>query len=166
MLNQRILAPELRVVDAEGALLGVMPRADALEKAREAGVDLVEITPTAKPPVCKIIDYGKMLYSLKKKEQQQKKATKAQELKGIRLTFRIGVGDMERQRKHAEEFLHDGHPVRVQLVLRGRENAHKEIAFEKIRGFCKSLEDSGSMDLPPKKSGGQLVAILKPKSNK
>lgn len=160
--NERIRAEEVRVVDDAGEMLGVMPLAQALEKAQEAGVDLVEISPKAKPPVCKIIDFGKFLYNEQKKEKAQKKATKSHEIKGIRLTFRIAAGDMERQRKHAEEFLQDQHPVRVQMVMRGREKAHKDIAMEKLRGFLKSLEEFGTVEQEPKFSGFQMVAVLKP----
>ncbi|HEY5714174.1 MAG TPA: translation initiation factor IF-3, partial [Candidatus Gracilibacteria bacterium] len=126
--NDYIRAPKLRVVDSEGALVGVISRDEALAKAKELGVDLVEISPKADPPVAKLIDYGKMLYMLKKKEHQAKKAGKALEQKGVRLTFRMGEGDMERQRQHAQEFLEKGHPLKIQLVMRGRENAHKDLA--------------------------------------
>jgi len=160
--NERIRAPKLRVVDAEGELIGVISREDALAKSKEAGVDLVEISPKAVPPVAKIIDYGKMLYILKKKEQQAKKAGKANELKGVRLTFRMDVGDLERQRRHAEGFIKDQHPVRVQMLLRGREKAHKPLAFEKMNTFLKSFEEIAKVDQPPKFSGFQIVAILKP----
>ena len=152
----------MRVVDEQGEMLGVMPIAQALEKAREAEVDLVEISPNAKPPVCKIIDFGKFLYNEQKKEKAQKKATKSHEIKGIRLSFRIGPGDMERQRKHAETFLLDHHPVRVQMIMRGREKAHKDLAKEKLNGFLESLKEFGTVEQEPKFSGFQMVAVLKP----
>ena len=147
-------------------MLGVIPTDEALLKAKEAGLDLVEISPKADPPVAKIIDYGKFLYDVKKKEKHAKKATKAAELKGIRLSFRIGVGDMERQRNNAEEFLTNGHPVRIQMILRGREKAHKHLAFDKLKGFIKSLEDVSTIDQDPRFGGSQIIAILKPKSTK
>ncbi len=139
-----------------------MPTAEALNKAREIGVDLVEISPKANPPVCKIIDYGKMLYALKKKEQQAKKASKVKEQKGIRLTFKIDVGDLERQRKLAEKFLVDGHSVRVQMRLRGRERAHLGLAIEKLNDFLNSLNEFGKTEQAPKPSGFQIIAIIKP----
>lgn len=150
------------MVTVEGEMLGVMSTADALVKAKEAGLDLVEISPKADPPVAKIVDYGKFLYDQKKKEKHAKKMTKAAEMKGIRLSFRIGEGDMERQRKHAEDFLSNGHPVRIQMVLRGREKAHKDLAFEKLGGFIKSLEEFSSVDQTPRFGGSQIIAILKP----
>ncbi len=153
----------MRVVGEHGdESLGVMSTSEAISLANERGVDLVEISPKAEPPVCKLIDYGKMLYSLKKKEHQMKKATKARELKGIRLTFKIDVGDLERQRKTAEKFLQEGHPVRVVMKLRGREKAHTDLAIEKLNKFLESLSESGSVDQPPRGSGFQIIAMLKP----
>ena len=143
-------------------MLGVMSTEDALVRSKAAGLDLVEISPKAVPPVAKIIDYGKFLYDIKKKEKQAKKATKSAEIKGVRLSFRIGEGDMERQRKNAETFLTNGHPVRVQLILRGREKAHKPLAFEKLAGFIASLSDFCQVDQTPRFGGSQIVAILKP----
>ena len=139
-----------------------MPTSEAMKKANELGVDLVEISPKANPPVCKIIDYGKMLYALKKKEQQTKKATKSKEQKGTRLTFKMDVGDLDRQRKMAEKFLNDGHPVRVQMRLRGRERAHMDLAFKKLNDFLSSLNEFGTVEQAPKPSGYQIIAILKP----
>jgi len=163
-VNDKIGAPEVRLVDSQGEMLGVMPVAKAVAKAQEEGLDLVEISPKAKPPVCKIIDYGKFLYEEKKKEQQAKKASKGHEMKGIRLSFRIGPGDLERQRKHAEEFLTTGHPIRVQMILRGREKAHKNLAFEKMKDFVNSLEEVGKCDQTPRLSGYQIIAVLKPQA--
>lgn len=144
-------------------MLGVLTLEKALEIAKEKGLDLVEISPKASPPVCKIIDYGKFLYEQKKKEQKSKKAGKATEMKGIRLSFRIGPGDMERQKNNATSFLEANHPIRIQLILRGREKAHKGLAFEKMKGFIDSLKEAGTLDQEPKFSGFQIVAILKPK---
>ncbi len=164
--NGQIRAAELRVVDEEGGLIGVISRDEALAKAKELQLDLVIISPKATPPVAKIIDYGKMIYALKKKEQQAKKAAKANEMKGIRLTFRMDVGDLDRQRKHAEGFLLAHHPVRVQMILRGREKAHKSLAFSKMREFLNSFAEIASVDQTPKFSGFQIIAILKPTGGK
>lgn len=161
-INERIRAEEVRVVDEQGEMIGVMPTKEALEKAKEIGVDLVEISPNAKPPVCKIIDFGKFLYNEQKKEKAQKRATKSHEIKGIRLSFRIGPGDMDRQRKKAEEFLQDQHPVRVQMVMRGREKAHKHLAVLKMKDFLETLKASGIVEQEPKFSGFQIVSVLKP----
>lgn len=143
-------------------ILGVMRTSEAIALSNERGVDLVEISPKADPPVCKLIDYGKMLYSLKKKEHQMKKATKARELKGVRLTFKIDVGDIERQRKLTEKFLLEGHPVRVVMKLRGREKAHTPLAIQKLKKFIESLSESGAVDQPPRAAGFQIITTLKP----
>ncbi len=161
-INDFIKAPTLRVIDEEGGLLGVMSREEALMKAREAGVDLVEISPNAQPPVAKVIDYGKMLYTLKKKDHQARKAGKALEQKGIRFSFRTGVGDMDRLRKQAQEFLEKGHPVKVQLTLKGRENAHKDLAFAKVKDFVLSLEAFGKADEFPRAMGFQIIVTIRP----
>jgi translation initiation factor IF-3 len=157
-----IRVKEVRLVDEEGEMLGVVSTDDARAKARAAGLDLVEISPKATPPVCKIIDYGKFQYEQKKKEKLQKKASKAQEIKGIRLSFRIGPGDLQRQKEHAEAFLKDKHPVRVQMLLRGREKAHKDLAAEKLQAFIASLSESGKPDQVAKFSGSQFIVLLKP----
>lgn len=147
-------------------MLGVVSLAQAKDVAKEHGVDLVEVSPRAVPPVCQAIDYGKMLYLQQKKDAHQKKAQKTPELKGIRLTFRIGPGDMDRQRKHTVEFLKGGHSVRVQLLMRGREKAHRDLAYEKIKTFISGLEEFGTLDGPPKGAGHQIIAIIKPKGQK
>ncbi len=160
--NEEIRVKEVRLVDEAGEPLGVVAIDRAREMAREKEVDLVEISPKADPPVCKLIDYGKMLYAIKKKEQQAKKATQAQEMKGIRLTFRMDVGDEDRQRKKAEEFLQAGHPIRIALTMRGREKAHKDLAFDKLNAFVKSLEEISTLENNPRAAGHQIVAVLKP----
>ncbi len=155
----------MRVVAADGEMIGVLSRADALALAREKKVDLVEISPKSHPPICRIIDYGKMLYTLKKKERLSKKSGKVKEVKGIRITFRIGPGDLDRQRKKTISFLENGNPIRIQLVMRGREKAHKNLAFAKIKEFIKSLEDYSKLEHPPKLSGHQIIAIIKPQKS-
>lgn len=162
-INKEIRAEEVRLVDAEGEPLGVVKTSQALSMAQEREVDLVEISPKAVPPVCKLIEYGKMLYALQKKEKASKLATKKNDIKGIRLTFRMGDGDLERQKKHAHDFLSTNHPVRVQLVMRGREKAHGNIAIEKMEAFIKDLEAVGTVDQTPKRSGFQIISLLKPK---
>ncbi len=150
------------MIDGEGEMLGVMSTDDARARASELGVDLVEISPTAKPPVCKLIDYGKFLYEEKKKEQEKKKTEKTHEIKGIRITFKIDVGDLERQKKMAEKFLSEGNSVRVQMRLRGRERAHTPLAIEKLDNFLNSLSEVSSIEQPSRANGFQITAILKP----
>ncbi len=161
-INQHIRVPEVRVVDTEGEMLGVMSTEDARARAKELEVDLVEISPNAKPPVCKLIDYGKFLYEEKKKQQENKKSEKTHEIKGVRLTFKIDVGDLDRQRKLAEKFLTEGNTVRIQMRLRGRERAHTPLAVEKLMTFLESLSDVSSIEQPARPNGFQIIAILKP----
>jgi len=152
----------MRVIAEDGEMIGILSREEALSIAHEREVDLVEISPKAVPPICRVIDYGKMLYALKKKEQGSKKSGKVKETKGIRITFRIGPGDLERQKNKTISFLENGNPVRIQLVMRGREKAHKDIAFTKIKEFITSLEACSTLESPPKLSGHQIIAIVKP----
>jgi len=143
-------------------MVGVLSLGEALTKSQEMEVDLVEISPKADPPVCKLIDYGKMLYAAKKKDQKTKQAGKAKEMKGVRITFKIDVGDLERQRKLAEKFLTDGHAVKVQMRLRGRERAHMGLAVQKMQTFLKSLEDVAKVEQTAKGAGSQVIATLAP----
>ncbi len=136
-INQRIRAKEVRVVDNEGNQLGVMPLPEALDKAKEQNLDLVQITDKATPPVCKIIDYGKFLYWQSKKEKEKK--TKSGELKGIRLTFKMSEHDMETKMLAAKKFLEKGNKVRIEMKLRGREKALKSFAIEKLKKFVDQL---------------------------
>ena len=161
-LNNEIKAREVRVVDHNNEMLGVMTFSAALHKAQEKDQDLVLISPSATPPVCKIIDYGKMLYHLKKKEQKNRKITKTQETKGVRLTFKMDIGDLDRQQKLAKKFLEKKQTVRIQMRLRGRERAHTELGIEKLNKFIESLSDISKIETPPKPSGFQIIAILKP----
>lgn len=161
-INGEIRASEIRLIDENDEALGTCSLQEGLDRAREKGVDLVEISRKASPPVCKIIDYGKMVYALKKKEQKKKVTNKPLEMKGIRLTFRMGEGDALRQQGKAQEFLEAGHPIKIQLLMKGREKAHKDLALEKIKGFIQNLQNYGQLDSPAKVSGHQIIAVLKP----
>ena len=150
------------MVDENGEFSGEVPLSEALEKAQLAGVDLVEVSSKKTPPLVKIIDYGKWLYSLKKKEQKSKKQGKAKEQKGIRLTFRMGAADLQRQLEHSRAFLSEGCPLKIQLVMRGRERMHSDLAVEKAKKFLDSLQDLITVDQPPKLSGHQVTAMVRP----
>ncbi len=163
-INQYIRAKEVRVVTDKKEMLGVMSIQDALAIAKEKGLDLVEISPKAKPPVCKVIDFGKFQYEEKKKEKQQKLASKGHEMKGIRLSFRISGGDLERQSEKAQKFLEKQHPVRIQMMIKGRERAHMDLAYKKLYEFINALAEFGTLEQKPRGAGFQLVAIIKPKT--
>ncbi|MCB9809389.1 translation initiation factor IF-3 [Candidatus Peribacteria bacterium] len=161
-MNKQITADPVRVLLPDGEVLGVMSLQDALWAAKDREVDLVEVSPKADPPVCKLIDVGKLLYAQQKIDKEMKRKTTAAELKGIRLTFRMDVGDMQRQAKHTDDFLSEGHSIKVTLQIKGREMAHKDIALEKMQAFLDALESPYTIDTPPKISGRQGIMILKP----
>lgn len=141
LVNNSIRSEEVRLIDETGQQLGVLPLPEAIQKAKDAGLDLIQVTEKVNPPVCKIMDYGKHLYSLKKKE----KATqhhKGGELKGIRLTFNISEHDLETRARQAEKFLKAGNKVMIEMKLRGRERAHKDFAENKVIKFIEILNNS------------------------
>ncbi len=141
LVNNRIRAREVRVIDETGKQLGVLVLTKALQTARERGFDLIQVTEKIEPPVCKLMDYGKYLYQLKKKERSVKHHTGG-ELKGIRLTFGISEHDLETRAKQAEKFLKKGDRVRIEMKLRGRQKALQGFAREKIKKFLEILEKS------------------------
>lgn len=139
-VNNQIRASKIRVIDTDGRQIGVMNLEQALQIARERGLDLVQVTERVEPPVCKIVDYGKYLYSLQKKEKKSKK--KAGQLKGIRLSFGISDHDLKIRVRQAEKFLKKGNKVKVDLILRGREKALGDFAKKKMEKFIEMLKES------------------------
>lgn len=138
-VNNQIRANEVRVIDETGKQLGILALQDALSLTQERGFDLIQVTEKVLPPVCKIMDYGKYLYSLEKKEKANRVKT-AGELKGIRLRFNISPNDMETKAKQADKFLKKGYKIRVELILRGREKALQNFARQKISQFLEILQ--------------------------
>jgi len=138
-MNYRIRAKEVRLIDEVGSQLGVLPLEEALSKAKEKGLELIQVTEKVDPPVCKIMDYGKYLYNQKKKEKQTKHHH-AGELKGIRLTFGISEHDIETRAKQAQKFLKKGNKIRIEMKLKGRERAHQDFAKEKIQKFIEIVQ--------------------------
>lgn len=141
LVNNRIRAREVRLIDETGQQLGVLELNQAIEKAKEKGLDLIQVTEKVEPPVCKIMDYGKYLYALKKRERAAKHH-KGGEMKGIRLTFNISDHDLETRAKQAEKFLKIGDKIRIEMKLRGREKAHQDFAREKIKKFLQGINNS------------------------
>ena len=162
-INDQIRVPEVRVIGINGDMLGVMDTRQALQLAREEGVDLIEISPKAEPPVCKIEEYGKYLYAVKKRENEAKKAQAKVELKGIRLSFRMDTGDFDRQIKLGNGFLEDGNSVRIQLMMRGREQAHGDIALQKVEEYISKMIIPVLIEAKPTINGRQIIAVIKPK---
>lgn len=158
--NEKIEAPEVRLVTDDGA--EVMATYKALEIAEEAGLDLIEISPKANPPVCKIMDYGSFKYQKEKEIKKQRAAQKEVDTKGIRLTLRIGSGDMEVRRKQACKFLDKGNKVKIELVLRGREKAYRDRAKTIVEDFIKLLEEDYQLRIesPIKQAGNGMSATI------
>lgn len=161
-INAEIKGLEFRVVDQDGNMLGVLSRAEALRIADEQQVDLVEIAPQAKPPVVKVIDYGKFIYEIQKKEKQQKKNQHQQQMKEIRFKWRTDTHDFNFKTKHAREFLLDGNKVKGLVMFRGREITHKEIGINLLEKFVEELKDISKIDSAIKFEGRNLTVILAP----
>jgi len=161
-INEEITANELRVVDARGGQLGIMQKRDALRMAQEQELDLVEIAPQAKPPVCKLIDYGKFTYEQQKREKQQKKAQVHQQLKEIRFKAGTDTHDFDFKTRHAREFLEEGHKVKASVFFRGREIMHQDLGEVMLRRFIEQLADVSKVDQPIKSEGRTLSVTLAP----
>ena len=140
-----------------------MPLKDALDAAREAELDLVEISPDANPPVAKIIDWGKYQYQKMKDQQRSRRATKAVDLKQMRFGLKIGAGDLDVKLRKVRKFLADGHKVRLQVVYKGREMAHKEIGFELIDKITGQLEEEAVVEQKPQMAGRNLSVVIRSK---
>ncbi len=167
-VNRQIRAREVRLIDENGQQIGIVPLSEALSMAEEKGLDLVEIAPQAKPPVCKIMDYGKFKYELKKKEREARKKQKEHqiEVKDIRMKVRIDEHDLKVKLGHMREFLEDGDKVRVRIRFRGRENIHPELGEKLYKKIVENLQDVGEVEVPPKKEGPFLIFTLAPKRKK
>jgi translation initiation factor IF-3 len=137
--NEQILAPEVRVVDDEGKPLGILETAVAIQMAREKGLDLIEVSPKAEPPVCRIGDNGQFKYQKEKEARKQRAQSKEVEIKGIRLTPRIGVGDLDIRVNQGKKFFEQGDKIKVEMILRGRERAHTDIARAVFEDFVAKL---------------------------
>ncbi|MBU2566347.1 translation initiation factor IF-3 [Patescibacteria group bacterium] len=164
--NERIRVPEVRVIDEQGTFHGIMKTADALALAEERGFDLVEVSPKEEPPVCKLLDYGAFKYQKIKEMKQQKIHAKKVEVKGIRLSVKIGQHDIDNRVKQAIEFLKGGQKIKIEIILRGREKAHGDLALQKIQEFIDGLSQTYELfiEQPPKRQGGNVSAIIGRKS--
>ena len=140
-----------------------MPLRDALQAAEDAGLDLVEISPNANPPVAKIIDWGKFQYQKIKDQQRNKRAAKVGDLKQMRFGLKIGAGDLEVKLRKIRDFLANGHKVRIQVVYKGREMAHKEIGYELIQKITDQLEEDAILEQKPQMAGRNLSVVIRSK---
>lgn len=152
----------MRLIGNDDEQLGIMGIQKAMELAQEAGVDLVEVSPNAKPPVCRLMDYGKYLYRQNKNDQKHRAKQKKNEVKGIRLSLRTDKHDIEVKVKRARKFLEQGNSIKVALIFRGREVTHYDLAVEKMLEIKEALKDVAKCDQEPKKQGYNLFMILSP----
>ncbi len=160
MINEQIRDKEIRLIGEDGEQLGIMSAKEAMKLAREADLDLVKIAPTAKPPVCKIIDYGKYRYELARKEKEAKKKQKVIEVKEIRLSPNIEENDINTKANMARKFLTKGDKVKVALRFRGREMAHVQSSKHVLDDFAEKLSDIAVVDKAPKLEGRSMIMFL------
>lgn len=165
-INEEIRDKEVRVVSASGEQLGVMSAAEALEKAFAQNLDLVKIAPQAKPPVCKIIDYGKFRFEQAKREKEAKKNQRVVEIKEIRLSLNIDTHDFNTKVGHATRFLKEGNKVKASIRFRGREMGHPEQGHEIMRRFAETLAEIANVEKPAKLEGRNMLMFLAPKPAK
>ena len=163
MVNDGIRARELRLIGSDGEQLGVKTKAEALNIAEQANLDLVLVAPGAKPPVARIMDYGKYRFEQAKREKEAKKNQRVVEIKEIRLSLNIDTHDFETKRNHAIRFLNDGNKVKVSIRFRGREMGHPELGADIMKRFAESLADTANVDKPAKLEGRNMLMFLAPK---
>ncbi len=165
-VNEAIHDKEVRVIDEEGEQLGIMSAAEALRIAESRNLDLVKFAPNAKPPVCKIVDYGKFRFEQAKKEREAKKNQRVIEIKEVRLSLKIDTHDFETKVAHAKRFLEDGNKVKVSVRFRGREMAHPEIGETIMERFAQACQEWGTVEKPAKLEGRQMLMFLAAKTGK
>ncbi|MGE5299099.1 MAG: translation initiation factor IF-3 [Acidobacteriota bacterium] len=162
-INEDIRARELRVIGTSGEQLGIMSRQEALKIAEEAGVDLVEISPNADPPVAKVVDWGKFQYQKMKEQQKNRRSNKATELKQMRFGLKIGANDLEIKLRKIRGFLSEGHKVKILIFFRGREMAHRELGYVLIDKVMAQLEEDAILEQKPVMAGRNLSIVIRSK---
>src|SRR5215468_462528 len=165
-MNDRIRAREVRVIDNEGNQLGVMPPFEALKIARERGLDLVEISPNANPPVCKIQDYGKFLYEKEKQERAAKKHQKTITVKEVKFRINVDEHDYQTKKNHVLRFLEEGDKVKATIFFRGREMTRTGLGREILERLIKDIGERGIVEFRPRQEGNTLHLILAPNTKK
>ena len=161
--NDRIRAREIRVIDDEGNQIGILPPYEALKMAREKNLDLVEISPTAQPPVCRIMDYGKFLYQQEKKEREAKKHQKQIVVKEVKFRINVDDHDYETKKNHVLRFLDEGDKVKATIFFRGREMTRTNLGRQILERLIKDVQDKSIVEFRPRQEGNTLHAILAPK---
>jgi len=166
MINEEIRDREVRVIGADGAQLGVLPTAKALELAEEAQLDLVKIVPNAQPPVCKLMDYDKHRYEQAKREREMRKNQKVISVKEVQLSATIEENDVQTKAKNAIKFLQGGDKVKVSIRFRGRQITHSEIGLKVMQDFIERTKDVATVEKRPSLDGRHMIMILGPKAEK
>lgn len=166
MINENIVEKEVRLVDEDGKQLGVMAKSEALRIAEFRNKDLVNISPNTKPPVCKIMDYGKYRFDMIKKDKEAKKAQKIVEVKEIKLSQTIDIGDINVRAKQTREFISAGNKVKVSLRMKGRQQEHPEISVEVLENFYEKVKDVAAMEKKPTSENRSVFMMLVPIKNK
>lgn len=161
-INDQIRLSPVRLIDENNEQVGVVETDEAMRRARDAGLDLVEVAPNSKPSVCRIMDYGKWKYAQRKKEQKAKSHAKQSELKGMRLRPKIDDHDLGIKVNKAREFLEDGNKVQFTMLFRGREMAHQNLGYQQMRDICDTLADVAKVEAPPKMMGRRMTMVLAP----
>lgn len=161
-MNRRIRVPEVRVIDADGTQVGVIPTHEALAMAEQRDLDLVEVSPKARPPVCKVMDYGKYMYEASKRAKEARKRQHTSQVKEIKVRPKIEPHDYDFKMRHAREFLQSGDKVKCTAVFRGRELAHKELGEKVLRRLIEDLADVASVEIPIRGEGRTMVMVLAP----
>ena len=165
-INEEIRASEVRLIDEDGEMRGIVSLDEALAIAEEADLDLVNISPNADPPVCKVLDYGKYRYEQQKKEKNAKKNQHVTEIKEIRLSASIENHDIEVKAKAANKFLREGDKVKVSLRFRGRERDYTQLGFDAMNRFAEMVSEVGEIEKPAKMEGRRMNMFLAPKKDK
>ena len=164
-MNHEIRASELRVIDESGQQIGVLAKSEALRLAADKELDLVEISPSAKPPVVKIVEWGKFNYERTKKLQKSRRSAKAQDLKQMRFGLKIGEHDLDVKLRKVTKFLEEGHKVKLIIFYRGREMAHKDLGFQLADRVIERFGDSVVVDQKPQLTGKQLIFVIRSNPN-
>jgi len=164
--NERITASEVRLISSSGEQLGILSIREALNKAEDEGFDLVEVSPDAKPPVCKVVDYGKLKYREQKSKKEAKKKQKTIEVKEIKIRPNIDKHDYEVKIKALSKFIESGNKVKVSMRFRGRENEHQNLGFDVLHKLTEQVVDFAKVEVAPKTEGRQITMVLVPASNK
>ena len=161
-MNEQIRITPIRLIDENDNQVGIVETVEALRRARDAGMDLVEVAPTDRPPVCRLMDYGKWKYRQNKKEQKARQRHHGQQLKEVRMRPKTDVHDLDYKVKHARTFLEEGNRVQFTIMFRGREMAHQDIGMQKMQAIATKLADLAKVELAPKMAGRRMTMIVMP----